>query len=86
MAADPYPAQRDRWRWLQHGLPYISVLVFLVIWQVVGEHIDPILLATPVDTAKAFCDLLTSASWGRRSARRWSTSASGTVSPSWSAW
>ena len=61
---DPDPTQRDRWRWLQHGLPYISVLVFLVIWQVVGEHINPILLATPVDTAKAFWDLLTSGQLG----------------------
>jgi ABC-type nitrate/sulfonate/bicarbonate transport system permease component len=64
VAADPDPAQRDRWRWLQHGLPYISVLVFLVVWQVVGEHINPILLATPVDTAKAFWDLLTSGQLG----------------------
>jgi len=64
VTADPYPTQRDRWRWLQHGLPYISVLVFLVIWQVVGEHINPILLATPVDTAKAFWDLLTSGQLG----------------------
>ena len=39
--------------------------VFLVIWQVVGEHIDPILLATPINTAKAFWDLLTSGQLGK---------------------
>lgn len=64
VAAGTDPAQRDRWRWLQRGLPYISVLVFLVVWQVVGDHIDPILLATPVNTAKAFWDLLTSGQLG----------------------
>ena len=64
VAAGIDPAQRDRWRWFQRGLPYISVLVFLGVWQVVGDHIDPILLATPVNTAKAFWDLLTSGQLG----------------------
>lgn len=53
------PAQRGGSHWFQRGLPYISVLVFLVAWQLVGEHINPILLATPIATAKAFWDLLT---------------------------
>jgi NitT/TauT family transport system permease protein len=45
-------------------LPIISVVLFLLIWQVVGGRIDPILLATPVNVAKAFWDLLTSGELG----------------------
>jgi ABC-type nitrate/sulfonate/bicarbonate transport system permease component len=45
-------------------LPIVSVVLFLLIWQVVGGHIDPILLATPVNVAKAFWDLLTSGELG----------------------
>jgi ABC-type nitrate/sulfonate/bicarbonate transport system permease component len=45
-------------------LPTVSVVVVLIIWQIVGAHIDPILLATPVNTVKAFWDLITSGQLG----------------------
>jgi NitT/TauT family transport system permease protein len=41
-------------------LPVVSVLAFLLVWQLVGASIDPILLATPTRVAQAFWDLLTS--------------------------
>ena len=34
-------------------------MVFLVIWQILGRNIDPILLATPTAVALAFADLIT---------------------------
>ncbi|MCW2539974.1 MAG: hypothetical protein JWN95_1699 [Frankiales bacterium] len=46
------------------ALPLLSVLIFLAVWQIVGGHIDPILLATPVNVVKAFWDLLTSGQLG----------------------
>lgn len=55
---------RDGSRWVRRSLPYLSVVVFLAIWQVVGNHVNPILLATPVNTAKAFWDLLSSGQLG----------------------
>jgi ABC-type nitrate/sulfonate/bicarbonate transport system permease component len=51
---------RDRLVWLRRSLPVLSVAIFLIIWQIVGNRINPILLATPINTAKAFWDLLTS--------------------------
>ena len=45
---------------LSRALPFVSVVVFLVVWQVVGASIDPILLATPSKVAQAFWDLLSS--------------------------
>ena len=41
-------------------LPILSLAVFFTVWQVVGGRVNPILLATPSSTAKAFWDLLTS--------------------------
>jgi ABC-type nitrate/sulfonate/bicarbonate transport system permease component len=54
-----------RWRTaLMYALPTLSVVVFLAAWQIVGGHVDPILLATPSETARAFWDLLTSGQLG----------------------
>lgn len=50
---------KNRWT-----LSLLSLLVFLAIWQIVGDRVDPILLATPVNTAKALWDLLTSGQLG----------------------
>jgi NitT/TauT family transport system permease protein len=53
-----------RTRRLMLVLPFVSVVVFLVIWQVIGSHTDPILLATPIATVKAFWELLSSGELG----------------------
>ncbi|MGX7677490.1 ABC transporter permease [Jatrophihabitans sp. DSM 45814] len=45
-------------------LPIISVVIFLGAWQIIGSHINPILLATPDDVAKAFWDILKSGELG----------------------
>jgi NitT/TauT family transport system permease protein len=58
------PRSRNLLRRATIALPLLSVLVFLAIWQLVGGHIDPILLATPVNVVKAFWDLLTSGQLG----------------------
>jgi ABC-type nitrate/sulfonate/bicarbonate transport system permease component len=42
------------------ALPFISVVVFLLVWQVLGRSVDPILLATPTAVVAAFGDLITS--------------------------
>lgn len=56
---------RDRRkRIMSRGLPALSVVLFLVIWQVVGNQIDPILLATPLNVVKAFWDMLVSGQLG----------------------
>jgi ABC-type nitrate/sulfonate/bicarbonate transport system permease component len=49
--------ERSR-RWLIRALPVVSVAVFLGIWQIVGAHVDPILLATPTNVVKAFGSLV----------------------------
>lgn len=38
-------------------VPLASVIVFLIIWQIVGARQDPILFTTPKNVAKAFWDL-----------------------------
>jgi len=43
---------------LRRVLPIGSVVVFLGIWQIVGSHINPILLATPTQVVRAFGDLI----------------------------
>ncbi|MCU1615207.1 MAG: hypothetical protein JWO98_2747 [Frankiales bacterium] len=53
-------ARERRNRRLMLSLPFVSVILFLVIWQIIGSNTDPILLATPIDTVKAFWDLLSS--------------------------
>jgi NitT/TauT family transport system permease protein len=40
------------------GLPILSVIIFLALWQVVGSGINPILLATPAAVAQAFVNLI----------------------------
>lgn len=40
-------------------LPVLSLAVFFTVWQILGAHVNPILLATPWQVAKAFWDLLT---------------------------
>jgi ABC-type nitrate/sulfonate/bicarbonate transport system permease component len=42
-------------RW---GLPLLSVLVFLGIWQLVGASVNPILFSTPSKVISAFWDLI----------------------------
>lgn len=46
------------------SLPIVSVVVFLVIWQITGGHVDPILFATPVNVVKAFWNLLSTGQLG----------------------
>jgi ABC-type nitrate/sulfonate/bicarbonate transport system permease component len=38
-------------------LPIVSVIVFLIIWEIVGSHQNPILFTTPKNVVKAFWDL-----------------------------
>ena len=46
-------------RWSKGGLTQLlSVLVFLVIWQLVGQNANPILFATPGAVGAAFIDML----------------------------
>ena len=59
-AAERRRAWLDTAGGLSRALPFVSVVVFLLVWQVVGASIDPILLATPSKVAQAFWDLLTS--------------------------
>lgn len=58
----------QRWRrgtgWVGRIVPLLSVIVFLAIWQIVGSRINPILLATPTATARAFWDLLVNGELG----------------------
>jgi ABC-type nitrate/sulfonate/bicarbonate transport system permease component len=42
-------------RW---GLPLLSVVVFLGIWQIVGNQVDPILFATPSAVVDAFVAMI----------------------------
>jgi NitT/TauT family transport system permease protein len=44
----------------RRGLPVLSVLVFLGIWQIVGASVDPILLATPTKVVDAFVTMVRS--------------------------
>jgi NitT/TauT family transport system permease protein len=46
------------------SLPIVSVVVFLIIWQITGGHVDPILFATPVNVVKAFWNLLSTGQLG----------------------
>jgi NitT/TauT family transport system permease protein len=46
------------------GLQIASIVVFLGIWQLVGAHINPILLATPSRVWSAFVDLIRSGTLG----------------------
>jgi ABC-type nitrate/sulfonate/bicarbonate transport system permease component len=46
------------------GLQIASIVVFLGIWQLVGAHINPILLATPGRVWTAFVDLIRSGTLG----------------------
>lgn len=39
-------------------LPALSVVVFLAAWQVIGSHLNPILLSTPWAIAQGFWDIL----------------------------
>jgi ABC-type nitrate/sulfonate/bicarbonate transport system permease component len=40
------------------GIQLLSVGCFLVLWQIVGSHTNPILLATPTAVAAAFVDMV----------------------------
>lgn len=48
------PISHRIWRSARRALPLASVLVFLLIWQLVGERTNPILLSTPTNVAHAF--------------------------------
>jgi ABC-type nitrate/sulfonate/bicarbonate transport system permease component len=47
------PALLKRW-----GIPLASIVVFLGIWQVIGNSVDPILFATPSAVASAFVAMI----------------------------
>lgn len=49
---------------LLRALPLISVVVFLLVWQVLGSKVDPILLATPTAVVAAFADLMSNGQLG----------------------
>jgi ABC-type nitrate/sulfonate/bicarbonate transport system permease component len=48
-------------RWL---LPILSLVVFFTAWQIAGAHVNPILLSTPTDVARAYWDLITNGQLG----------------------
>lgn len=68
LADDDDLGRIQRWRrgtgWAGGIIPLLSVIVFLAIWQIVGSRINPILLATPTATARAFWDLVVSGELG----------------------
>ena len=59
-------AKTVNWRALliRRVLPAGSVVVFLGIWQIVGSHVNPILLATPTQVVRAFGDLISTGQLG----------------------
>jgi NitT/TauT family transport system permease protein len=62
---DPRVLRRERRiKRLVFCLPVVSVAIFLGIWQWIGSRTDPILLATPTKTVRAFWDLVTSGQLG----------------------
>ena len=62
--ADAGSSVRQGLRRIRTLLPILSVVVFLAVWQVVGSHVDPILLATPSKVIEAFWELLKSGELG----------------------
>ncbi len=62
--ADRGSANGQNKRRLWAALPALSVVVFLIAWQIVGAHVDPILFATPTEVAKAFWALIKSGELG----------------------
>jgi ABC-type nitrate/sulfonate/bicarbonate transport system permease component len=45
---------RDRWSSLQWKVyPWLSIAVILIVWQLVGSHLNPIFLSTPTKTSVA---------------------------------
>ena len=44
--------------WRRRGIPVLSVVIFLGLWQIVGATIDPILLATPTAVVDAFATMI----------------------------
>jgi sulfonate transport system permease protein len=52
--------RRMRRMFLNLGIRLASVTTFLLIWEVVGSHIDPILFTTPSAVAKAAVEMIAS--------------------------
>jgi ABC-type nitrate/sulfonate/bicarbonate transport system permease component len=45
---------RARERWIRFGVSFGAVLAVLIVWQIVGGRINPILLSTPIKTVQAW--------------------------------
>jgi len=52
--------RRMRRMFLNLGIRLVSVITFLLIWEVAGSHIDPILFTTPSAIAKAAVEMIAS--------------------------
>jgi ABC-type nitrate/sulfonate/bicarbonate transport system permease component len=57
---DRRAAARRRRRMVMAVLPLVSLVIFLAVWQVVGNNADPILFTTPQNVVHAFWVLLDS--------------------------
>ncbi|MGH2443196.1 MAG: ABC transporter permease [Chloroflexota bacterium] len=44
-------------RWTDNGLRLASIAIFLILWQIAGSRMSPILLSTPTSVAQALGDL-----------------------------
>jgi NitT/TauT family transport system permease protein len=47
-----------RRRRLLRALPWLSVVLLLILWQIVGASVNPIFLATPIKVAQAMADMI----------------------------
>jgi NitT/TauT family transport system permease protein len=58
VSALPIPEVKRRSKWrarsIRYGVSFGAVLVVLIVWQIVGSRINPILLSTPVKTVRAW--------------------------------
>ena len=54
------PDQVGALRLARYTLPTLSLVVFFVVWQIVGGRVNPILFTTPTAVVRAFWDMLTS--------------------------
>jgi len=53
------PNQPGSVRLARFTLPTLSVIVFFIIWQIVGARVNPILFTTPTKVVQAFWDMST---------------------------
>jgi NitT/TauT family transport system permease protein len=54
----PLRRSKGRERSIRYGVSLGAVLVVLIAWQIVGSHINPILLSTPIKTVQAWGTLV----------------------------